>query len=395
MNRRYHLIWVLVAACILLSGCHASAGETISSETEQTAMNFFEGSIGKDGMVYREDGLLHFVDFSSKEDVVLCNKPNCKHSAYDSVSNPDPYCDATIPSEGVYYYSFIHDYTLYAMAVMKNTVIYERDAGGSGWKKSMELPYPIRFTDKIIVEDNRLYMVADELKTDEDTLLIDTLPLVLEVNLKKKTYKELTEPLQDKGSVGMLTVSDGYLYYLHNYLDDSYSNLNFEEQLKLTAKDFTDEVYRIHLKDGTTECVFDNKEDRSYRYIGVYGDKLYLIKENKLIEYNINNHQKKILWETEHISSGKIFDNIIIIDCSDSSNTEKGAVFYAWYLGQNKEKVVNRPSGEALNSINANGILTVCYFEADNRITGAITLEDYLNGKSEYIVQYQQKAYSE
>lgn len=385
--RRIILSILIIVTCTLFGSCKQSEAILKTSKSEQAEIwGMIDGfSIGKEGIVYQQGSLLHFADFTSGQNVVLCNKPNCKHIPYDDSTNPDPYCDAAFPKDAVIY-SFIYQRVLYVFAVDAKTTVYERKVDESGWKKTMEIPYPLSCT-KVEIVNGKVYMAANEVKVTKKTTSMEQSPFIMELNLKKHTYKKFNDAkFQLSESMLNIRADKNNLYYEYDYLNSSYKKLSTDELMKLNTSDFTKKVYQINLSSNKKKCIFNNRNYKGYKYIGMYHGYLYLYKGKKILGMKPENKKINVLWKTGgEIASATMYDNLIILTTGYTFDDIK---YYVYYMDQNKKKEFRRPQKEALPILYANGILVVANFN-DKLCYKAIRMNKYLEGSKDYLVEFQ------
>lgn len=76
-GKKYYLLLICSMVFIALSGCTSGVSE---GTDEEVIIYDAKRSYNKNGMCYTNETIAHFFDAESGNDVVLCSKPNCRHT---------------------------------------------------------------------------------------------------------------------------------------------------------------------------------------------------------------------------------------------------------------------------------------------------------------------------
>lgn len=381
------IICLVMMISMMLSGCDKMESGVLEKTEQADVWAISEGfALAKDGIVYQRDSLLHFADFSSGQNIILCNKPNCKHIPYDRVDNPDPYCEAALPFDSALTCSFIYQDVLYTFTTdAKTTTVYQRDADGSGWEKSMEIPYPF-FYGNIKAEQGKAYLIACEVITDEKTAAVEQYPFILEADLLDHTYTRLSDVKHYyNGSISLASPGDGFLYYQYYYLDDIYKDYDTDKMTGLTEEDYSREIYRINPAESSEERILGKEEYTGYSYAGAFQGRIYLYKDNVIIEADGTDKEEIILWKgtDEAVNSASVYNDILLF----STGVWGAEKRYAYKISTDTLQTIKRPANESYPVLYANGI--VLFMNADDSLCyKAISMDKYLEGSTDYLVEY-------
>lgn len=383
MKKKFAIFMLLLSISYLV-GCNHSDTKK-SDVTESVVSCSGIGALCKKGIVFEKDSLLHFADFESKSNIILCNKPNCKHIPYSKQNNPDPYCDAALPYDSIGTNSFIYKNMLYTFVNMTTkTELYARTVDGGSRRKVLEFPYAFAFSN-IIVKDNKAYLIAleNEKKNKEINLKQD--PFILEVDLVKHFYKALCEPkhaLSD--NIIISSIEKNSLYYQDTYLENKYKNYSVDQLSKLDSKSYTSKIYSVNLNTDKEKCIVDNDIFENYSFHGVYKGYYFTSKDNQLFRTRIDNKEQVVLWKGDQsICSAQIYDGYMILTTGKWPDIQR----YIYYLDNNKVKKINRPKDETDPIIYANDI--ILFGNLNTMGFKALNMRDYIAGKVNYIAEYE------
>lgn len=153
---------------------------------------------------------IKYFDYSTKKEIYLCNKPNCKHDTEECSS----YLDATKSNN-----LFVYDDFLYLISGMdeaetvkvsmaeegttisevggQTPIIYRMNLDGTNKTKLFECPSGIEISSNVIFEGNNLYTFFSKNKTIESSknsyTSIETDRELVKISLETKKYEELLD----------------------------------------------------------------------------------------------------------------------------------------------------------------------------------------------------------
>ena len=385
-NTRF--IIVLLSILILFSFTLVSCSPKLDSSSSIYKYASEQG-FSQEGYLYEKGDVLWFYDFESGQRVVLCNKPDCQHRPYSWDKNPDPECNAVLPVAGPFSGFAMHDgfvYMFYHYG-LNETVVYRQNPEGDGQKLFAEFGWEIDFTSDIVFKDQMAYFVGKQLYLDEEGF-VDPLKLkstILGLDLQTGKVSELTEVKDDYLHwIIQMQVIDDAVYYNYNYYDD---------EMELTEEDFYEAnhdylysfIYKIDINTGVEEQVFDITEC-FFRYIGLDDKYIYLLSEDRSKVYSVNreDNSEKVLFEGESIGHAYKSSHYLIFIKDFSS--EDGFDCYFYDLSTGKTTQVSRPDGEVMPDFIYEGWIVFSATLEDGTFTEVfMSIEDYLNGKTDYI----------
>jgi Tol biopolymer transport system component len=203
--------------------------------------------------------------------------------------------------------------------------------------------------------------------------------------LQTGKVSELTEVKDDYLHwIIQMQVIDDAVYYNYNYYDDEMELT--EEGLKEDSSEYLYSfIYKIDINTGVEEQVFDITECL-YRYIGLDDKYIYLLSEDRSKVYSVNreDNSEKVLFEGESIGHAYKSSHYLIFIKDFSS--EDGFDCYFYDLSTGKTTQVSRPDGEVMPDFIYEGWIVFSATLEDGTFTEVfMSIEDYLNGKTDYI----------
>ncbi len=195
-----------IAAAVLAGGTRREklADTTFYNQTMGLA-------IATDDGLYHVDSrnFLYFYDYKEKEDVQVCNKPNCTHETWQEDTPDEERCHSYL-GEGLIG-GFLSAGQLYVIQIdpmLQQAVITSSAMDRSAQKKVAELT--MDHLDTFAVKDGILYLagISNELETDENGMQVPTGVVdtwIYSVDLDTGKQKELTP--KQKGNNATLQVA--------------------------------------------------------------------------------------------------------------------------------------------------------------------------------------------
>lgn len=149
---------------------------------------------------------IKYIDYSTKKEIYLCNKPNCKHdteecSSYLNIAEAN---DLFIYND--YLYLILGNATVVTMSVGEDgtstqeeggrpPVIYRMNLDGTNKTKLFECPSGVELTSSFIFDGNNLYTFFLKSKTIETAKYsytsMETDRELVKINLETKKYEEI------------------------------------------------------------------------------------------------------------------------------------------------------------------------------------------------------------
>lgn len=287
-----------------------------------------------------EDGALNikYLDFQTKEQIVLCNAPNCQHN--------NETCTGWIePGHGGASTLIINDSLVFIFkGNMQNTQynkiaphIITMDFNGQNKKQILELSANEVLIPPFASDGENLYCFYNRYNYDNDTVTLEQAIVKIDIEHAKieKIYALNDEMLSLVGAF------DNYLVLKETVLPIQPPNLNFN--LKLFS--VTDMSF-------STLHSWKSGEERSF----VYEDKCYfaISASNSILEYDClsqNAHPLDITLPIpselgfDNLSFIGAFDDVIIFEIYDPGNTPKDATYcrygYNTTTGELRELTLN------------------------------------------------------
>ena len=230
------LILVLSAASCDNAGTSKSSSDVDHSTRYYSP--YFEGFFMERGYYYQDfDSLLHFFDYGSKQSVVVCNKPHCKHERSDFTTPEHERCPAWINSLANGFvdedklYLILEDFDdKYGNSVIK-IISSDLDRENQTEVASFEAHYSLTYA----VHEHSLYGTATIIHQEPNDQGIvkpsgKTSTWLYRVDLEEHKVEELTEKRTGYSNVfDMIGVHDGRLYLRFTHSDKPYDHTKPEE----------------------------------------------------------------------------------------------------------------------------------------------------------------------
>lgn len=232
----------------------------------------YMGFASKDGIYYKNNtGFLSFFDYRTRQDVIVCNKPNCTHEIWYGDTPEEQRCNGylqdTLGGAG-----FVLEDSLYIfkenLGTQTSSVIRSAlDRTGQKEIASFENNIICPF----VVDGQYLYMSGCAILTEKDEDGMES-PTgeneiwLFKVNLQTGEITNLTERKRTYSSeMYIVGFYNGRIYYKENYFKMRYDGYNYEE-----AKHQVD-WYCYDISTGQSERIY---EDQSFQEAYLYQDKL-------------------------------------------------------------------------------------------------------------------------
>ncbi len=180
------------------------------------------GSYTDEGKIYvTDDHIIHYVDYTSGEDVILCSKNNCAHKN-------SSICEAYIPekADGIIQYN----HKMYIICVdddWQSSTILCRDYIGSEWNAVGTIPYCVTYVLGTEI-DGKFYGSANKNNKSYEEMMedieenhggLDLKPIIVEIDLEQGTCKELTDSEKEYSSCYLNTVSNQEVTFVYEIED--------------------------------------------------------------------------------------------------------------------------------------------------------------------------------
>lgn len=285
----------------------------------------------EDGFYYSSgSNFLHFYDFESQQDTIVCSKINCKHQEWNDDTPDEQRCDAYFPSVSV---GFTANDKLYIISSSTDTIpgtfaITSSDLDRSNQTETAKFESDLIST--MAVSDDLLYVTGSIYVYEKDENGSDvpsgkTKPSFSTVDLNNGKAVEIFQSKSGYGADLSIIGANGDTVFLsYSYFEEQYDGTNYDEA-KYHSK--------IYTYDTQNQVIDELSVDEDARLIfnHVYG--------NKIIGYSFNSDDTQneiVLYDTETEKSETVgysqttpqyIDEYIIYQESDEYymyNIEKG-----------------------------------------------------------------------
>ncbi len=281
-KRGIGIILTVLSALSLFTGC-ASKGDVGTGKQDGYVYGIMGGCTGSGGVYVGNDYLLHYYDRETAEDVILCHKPDCRHEAYDSETNPDPVCDAALNKDlsmtcipfldGEYVY-------LFGNKDMKRGVIYRERADGSEREQLCVTEYQCLENMNGYVKGDTAYLVGNQPVVTEDQMggagSNKCYYILMAVNLTDGSCMPLSEiRAYDFQGLTLLGTFGDELYYYFSYRE------NQENLDEIADAESICDIYSLNMSTGEETMRIPNKTLKGYVPLGIHEGTLLLEKEGE------------------------------------------------------------------------------------------------------------------
>ena len=261
-GRKRNIMSVLAAAlCFLLcvtAGCKKEEPEEPVEEGFCTEISVFDCQQGLSfcdkGMTRVEDDLIMFYEYETGRSYPLCSDAYCEHIPYDSRTNPDPVCEATLEELRKACIHGDYVYTIQQTGIQEITV-QARNLMESGYRLVAKLPYCQAYSPQgynAIIGDKAYLLLAeiDNLKEDGISYSYtsnDLYTYLVELDLKTGEYRTLFHIEGEEKYKILETVYEDEGVYCRSYYEDidhsedftQYKINEYREMLTYVAYDGT------------------------------------------------------------------------------------------------------------------------------------------------------------
>lgn len=309
---------VILLSLFLSTGCQSDKNNEMP-ELRESFRNMGGESITRLVSIYvGEDQLLHMYDSGQKTDIVLCNKADCSHGAYDEIKNADPSCNAALNKElfsscvpiiaGSYIY-------LFGKTNMSQGVVYRENLDGSGRTRLYTINYQLEMGSSVYVKDNIAYAEANIPIVSDDNMggvgTNDSYSLMLRIDLETGKTKELSPVSKEKfQSIQLLDKKKDKLYYSFTY-----------RTLRKQDKDYSTApvhcaVYEYDMKTEKQMLIFKEKELEGVTPVGLTEKSLCSFdrETGKAFEISLKDKRKNCIYQpSDHKVIYFVFNNQWIV----------------------------------------------------------------------------------
>ena len=99
MNGKRRTALLCAAGLLLVLASCKKPGSPAEAKTQYYDTILYQGFASGDGIYHQNStGFLYFFDYRTRQDVIVCNKPNCTHSIWYENTPDEQRCNAYLPS---------------------------------------------------------------------------------------------------------------------------------------------------------------------------------------------------------------------------------------------------------------------------------------------------------
>lgn len=264
---RYKKIAAVMGICIVamgMNGCAQLQGNQKElGETTKLIDLDFGYALSENGMLWRGfDSKIHYLDFSTDTEVLLCNREGCDHTTRD--------CDADIfdiqAVNAVFYDGQIY---MLCMPTLDGFQLWSMNADGTGRKKLVE-QMEGNFLTNLIMDDGVLYYTAKVMEqTDQQADEVEAMKnhdVLVSCDLKTNKVSTLAVGSDTNTEFAQLYLSEGKLYYESDHWAENIDKVmsDIYEVSDITQMDENEvqvdaAIYSYDLKKKNTETIFEKE----------------------------------------------------------------------------------------------------------------------------------------
>lgn len=243
----------------------------------------------EDGLYYTTgNGYLRYFDQETKEDVLVCPKPECRHLAASSSRSQEEICPAYLFPGGAAFNGFIQNGSLYTVETDINAPSASFHLKKSGLDRSEiqeiaeigELPlysYAVienefYYPKGVFLEEGDQNQPEPESELSGLITSLKVMNSIKAVSLNSGKERVIAPERSDfNGHYEILTVLDNKLYYRYTFFDEPYDGTNFSEA------GYHQEYFVYDPLNEKTESVFEQLTSSSVERLIASGEKLILL----------------------------------------------------------------------------------------------------------------------
>ena len=263
MRKRKARWIVLIAAILVLSGMAAVLMKTREKGEESGEASWFNQAMGlafatEDGFFHTDSrNFLYFYDFQEEQDVIVCNKPDCRHEEIQEDTPEEEKCNAYLSGLTCGFVSGKQLYVIEIDPARQKADIVRSAMDRSGQEKVGTLA--LHYLDTFVVTDDGLYLAGSqqEMTKDEAEMEIPSgraKTWLYRVDLKTGEAKKVTKESVDYNAAFQIAgIWEEKIYCRYSYFDQLYDGSNFDEAGAHTswyAYDIDSGAYKEVIPDG-------------------------------------------------------------------------------------------------------------------------------------------------
>lgn len=190
----------------------------------------------KNGFYHRDNNnFLYFFDYATKQDVIVCAKPNCRHEQWNENTPVEDRCLAYSPGD---YSGFVLDDKLYLIHTdfdgKKNiSTIYQSNLDRTEIKSLAQ--FTSGHSPSFIVASKTLYLAVTmpqftEMKDGSSEQSSQNICNVIRVDLTTGKFDKLfSDKVDNNNSLEILAADIDIIYFRYSYFINSFNGVNFKE----------------------------------------------------------------------------------------------------------------------------------------------------------------------
>lgn len=329
--------------------------QALSWKSNYSAYNF---TVYRDGVFFNDrNGILHYFDASSKEDVILCDKKDCQHSGKS--------CHGYVGSSSNYSIFGDNIYTLNSdeavFTVIKSDIDYTNPKEIAALGKELAENGDYVFPGDFRVSGDYLYYLAEVSNFNTGKSYYG----IYCVNTKTGKETSVIDQLTQASNLSIIAVCGSEIIYLTTHMDeDMYSELyeselqgnnwdEFSRKFMEYEEQRTYNVYKYNVETGENTVIYENKaaalpifadDNFLYGYTFTVNDSLTFVPE-KYFAVDLKTQEEKTIGKDEFEKKQRGFSES---EADAITGGSEDLVIYclvdSGYIGTRTDKKV--PTGE-------------------------------------------------
>lgn len=381
MKKRVFTVIAAVLVALICTGCEK---KKTGHELNGVIFTNLRGMITEAAAITAENELVHYYDYTTGLDTILCSDVSCMHEPYSKSNNPNPVCMAALPYAD-YYMAVYGGNTYYITTSFEDvgtTDIWVEKTGEGGRRLLVSLPYTLRSLGGggAPVTDGVLYIKLHEIVLNEVTKVPEYPIVLVAVDLNSGTYDvPLQSKTYEKQKIAYMEASGKYVYYLLDY---------YNEEKEHSSRI----LFRYDTETKESHIAMNEDEYAKYSFCGVRDDKVFVMERGGSVVYEYDESDSSL---KEVISTESPLAKCVSICGYLLYYTEEGKAQRVWNyykLATGDAGTFTRPDSEAY-FMYANGTentILIDLIDENSRGTGfvVIGIEDYIAGSTDYLLHH-------
>lgn len=384
--KRFISILSIVLITLTITSCF-SKNENKETKNEKTAVDIFGySSFTDNSMIYINNRILHFLDTNSKQDTVVCNKPQCKHlyPSREELETNSINCDGYVGDS--YGFVIYNDYLYYISNTdsILTKEFYRCNKDGSN-KKLLATIENVPELIYFYLQDDHMFISYREDCDEHGKELDKTETGIINLDLKEEKAEKI--PLKNDYSsiVSNIHYYNNKIYFSYNY---STKKIEEEELPDIESPDYEPAILKFMKNE--IDC-YDPKTKKVNKILDLkkhseifFGENYFAIcdRDGTIKYLNLDDNEIKTIDGKYKDCSVIFYDNNLMIIDYKNLNMKKYSI--------KDKKIIENIKMEDNNfsvppCFTDNYAYYLCHDSDDEYYDGRISKEDFFKGKTKKV----------